>query len=194
MKLPAQLFGVAVERLIPWVALAPIPVWFIGAAFFSEPAAWRERYRATDDEAVAVEVYERKLSHVWSGKFFADVPGGLDAASFVAEFDTCVTLDEAKTIPIMLVADGAARFSLDGEEQLVAETKTGDRAVRGKKLALAAGTHHVLVEFAARKRPSVGLLASWDGDAPTALESGRVAPGVHVFRPVAGEFPCGPTK
>ncbi len=194
MKLPAQFFGVAVERLIPWVALAPIPVWFIGAAIFSEPAAWRERYRATEEDAVAVEVYERKLSHVWSGKFFADVPGGLDATSFVAEFDTCLTLDDAKAIPIMLVADGAARFYLDGEEQLVAETKTADRAVHGKDLTIAAGTHHVLVEFTARKRPSVGLLTSWDGNAPTALESGRAATGVHVFRPVAGEFPCGPRE
>src|SRR5690606_25711674 len=44
-----SVFGVAVERLIPWVALAPIPVWFFGAALFAEPAAWRERYRATKD-------------------------------------------------------------------------------------------------------------------------------------------------
>lgn len=189
-----SVFGVAVERLIPWVALAPIPVWFFGAALFAEPAAWRERYRATRDGAVAVEVYERKLSHVWSGKFFADVPGGLDATSFEAQFDTCLTLDEDNTVPIMLVADGAARLYLDGQEQLVAETKTSDRAVSGKEVTLTAGTHHLLVEFTARKRPSVGLLTSWTGDAPTPLESGRVAAGVHVSRPSAGEFPCGPTK
>jgi hypothetical protein len=179
------------ERWVAWVALLPIPTWFVATAILAEPAAWRETYRSTPDGAVAAEVYERRLSHVWSGKFFASVPGGVSPTSFAAQFEACLTLDEARSVPLMLVANGHARLDVDGEEVLVATSEGSRRAVSGKEVAFSAGTHHVRVEYSTSKRASVGLLASWDGRAPKAIESGRVAPGVRVFRPRAGDSPCG---
>lgn len=179
------------ERWVAWVALLPIPTWFVAAAVAAEPAAWREIYRSTADGEIADEVYERRLSHVWSGKFFAGVPGGVPPTSFVAQFEACLTLDEPRSVPLMLVADGHARLDVDGEEVLVAHREGSRRAVSGKDVTFSAGTHHLRVEFSAKSRPSVGLLASWDGRAPKAIESGKVAPGVRVFRPSVGEAPCG---
>lgn len=179
------------EPWVAWVALLPIPTWFVAAAVAAEPAAWREIYRSTADGEIAAEVYERRLSHVWSGKFFSAVPGGVPATSFFAHFEACLTLDEARSVPLMLAANGHARLRVDGEETLVVNSEGSRRAVSGKDVTFSAGTHHVRVEFSAKSRPSVGLLASWDGRAPQAIESGRVAPGVRVYRPSAGEAPCG---
>jgi hypothetical protein len=39
------------------------------------------------------------------------VPGGWDVASFSARFDTCLQLSEARELPFLLVATGAARSS-----------------------------------------------------------------------------------
>lgn len=193
MKLSmTTLLQIPVHRIVPWAVLLPVPVWFLGSVLFTEPAAWRAVYRAGDSQPVAAETFEREMSHLWSGKYFADVPGDLEPESFFAEFDTCLSQDQAAGVAFMLVADGHARFLLDGVEQLATPAEPGaERQVIGREIALSAGAHHLRVEFRARKRPSVGLLASFDGRAPRAIGSGRLTPRTTVRRPNSGSDPCG---
>jgi hypothetical protein len=188
----AKLRRLPVERILPWVVLLPVPAWFLISVLFTTPAAWHAVYRAGDGQPPAVDTFEREMSHLWSGKYFADVAGDLEPASFSAEFEACLNQEYAVTIPFMLVADGTARFSLDGVEQLTTPAKpSSDRQVIGKHISLKPGPHHLRVEFRARNRPSVGLLASFDGAAPQALGSGKLAAGTKISRPKPGADPCG---
>lgn len=192
MKLPAALSRLPVERIVPWAALLPVPIWFLSSVLFTAPPAWHAVYRAGDGELVAVETYEREMSHLWSGKYFARVAGNLAPETFVVAFEACLTRDDAGEVPFMLVADGQARFLLNGVEQLATPAEPGPgREVLGKRIALGAGHHHLRVEFRARKRPSVALLASFDGDAPRPVGSGRIVSGTNVSRPEPGSDPCG---
>lgn len=182
----SALWRLPIERLVPWVALVPVPVWFLFAVLLTPAPAWRAVYRAEAGATEVVEVFEREMSHIWSGKYFAEVPGDLPRDSFVAEFDACLTQAHRATVPFMLVADGEARFLLDGE--VVLEVPAGADArsrVTGKPLELTEGRHHLRVEFRARSRPRVGLLASFDGAAPKAITTGSVTSGTKVTRPAA---------
>lgn len=188
----AAILRLPVDRLVPWVALIPIPAWFLFSAVFAAPAAWRAVYRAGVGEPVAIETFEPEMSHLWSGKYFAEVPGQLDSEDFVAEFDACLNQTRDATVPFMLVSDGAARFALDGVLQLSTPAEPrSERQVSGKPITLSAGRHYLRLDFQARKRPSIGLLASFDGQAPQALGSGELVQGTTVFRPRPGSNPCG---
>lgn len=180
----------ALLRIAPWVALAPIPAWFFAASVFAEPSAWRAIYRSNVGSAAIAEVYGRQMSHNWAGKFSEPWPGEPGAAGFVAEFDACFSAEREVQVPLMLTVDGKAELLVDGERHLTSKSEASKRGVQGKVLALSPGVHHVLVRLEAKKRASVGLLASWDDRAPTAIGSGKVAPGVRVFRPAAGGAPC----
>lgn len=188
----SAVFGVPVERLVPWAALLPVPAWFLFSVLFTAPPAWRAQYRAAAGQPAVVDRFEREMSHLWSGKYFAEVPGGLAPETFEAEFEACLVQEQAAEVPFMLVADGSARFSLDGTEQLSTKSEPGSgRHVSGKVISLAPGAHLLRVEFDARRRPSIGLLASFDGEAPRALGSGEIAAGTMVIRPKLGPAPCG---
>lgn len=176
-------------RLTPWVALLPIPVWFVVTAVLAATPAWRARYSAGAGEPVMVEAFDRQMSHLWSGKFAPEVPDGVPEDSFAARFDACLTLRDETSIRFMLVTDGSARFFIDGDERLAAKSDK-ERGVSGKLLQVGPGAHHLEVEYAARKRPSVALLASFDGEVPAALGSGSVASGAEISRPAAGDQPC----
>lgn len=192
MNVATWLRKVPIERVVPWAALLPVPTWFLASVVLTEPAAWHATYRRTGDAHVVVDTFEREMSHLWSGKYFADPPGGLEEDEFVADFEACLHLGEPATVPFMLVADADARFLLDGQEVLGTPAEPDrDRRVLGKELALDSGHHHLRVEFKARRRPRVGLLASFDGNAPQAVGSGRLAPQAKVSRPKSGSSPCG---
>jgi hypothetical protein len=188
-----------VSRWATGLSLLPIPLWFALTAVLAPAPAWRAEYRSraelagTSGEAAAVTpsaVAERELQHYWD-KGNAVVPGGLDVHAFSARYEACLSLDDARQVPIMLVADGAASFALDGVERLRADDGKR-RATRGEVFALAPGNHRLSVELVARGWPSVALLASFDGRAPKAVGSGSVAPGVSVRPPGAGPDPCAP--
>lgn len=183
----------SVERWVPWAALFPIPLWFVWSTVSAGPAAWRARYHAEPGATVSAEVFERQLSHLWSGQFATPPPGDVPVSSFAAEYDACLKLESPSRVPFMLVADGNAHFSIDGVQALAVMEPRG-RGVDGQELALTSGTHHLQVVFRARNRPSVGLLASFDGEVPVALGSGRIVPGVRVWRPNVGGSPCSPER
>lgn len=184
-----QVFNWPLERLAPWVALLPIPVWFLVTAAASAAPAWRARYSVAPGDGVVAEAVDREMSHLWSGKFANEVPAGVPEESFAARFDACLSLEDEASIRFMLVADGSARFFINGEERLAAKSDK-ERGVSGNLFELTAGMHHLEVEYSARKRPSVALLASFDGEVPAAVGSGSVASGAKVTRPGSGDEPC----
>jgi hypothetical protein len=190
---PAAPRAEASRRLVRWaaaVALLPLPVWFIASASFAPSPAWRAEYRASADVAGAgVVVRERQLQRYWD-KRNAAVPGGLSPRAFVARWDTCLTLREAREIPFMLAADGSARLEIDGTERLRAKSDGGMRATRGENIRLEPGIHHLHVELEPRGWPSIALLASFDGRAPRAIGSGGLGAGIRTTPPHDGSVPC----
>jgi hypothetical protein len=133
-------------------------------------------------------VSERELQHYWDRNNMG-VPPGINVLSFSARYDACLSADAALQVPVMLVADGAASFAVDGVERLRVESRKR-RGTRGAILELSPGAHRLSVEFAAHGWSSVALLASFDGRAPRAVGSGSLAPGVSVRAPGAGADPC----
>jgi hypothetical protein len=181
------------QRVARWAAavtLLPIPIWFIASALFAPAPAWRAEYRASADFGGAGAVIrERQLQRYWD-KANAAVPGGLAPRAFVARWDTCLTLPEARDIPFMLVADGSARLAIDGAERLKAHSSSGMRATRGESIRLEPGPHHLHVELEPRGWPSIALLASFDGRAPRAIGSGGLGAGIRTTPPRDGPAPC----
>jgi hypothetical protein len=173
------------RRVARWAArasLLPIPIWFGVTAALAPAPAWRAEYRERPDFSGAGAITaERELSRYWDRQN-ASVPGALSAPSFSARWQTCLSLDVARDVPFMLVADGSASFSVDGSERLSAASGRL-RETRGEVLRLEPGTHALRVVLRPRGWPSIALLASFDGGPPKPLGSGRLAPGVRAFPP-----------
>jgi hypothetical protein len=182
----------AERRLVRWAACAallPIPLAFIISAVLAPAAAWRAEYRASiDGSGTRAVLFERELQRYWD-KQNPRVTAAIDARSFSARWDTCVTVDTARNIPFMLVTDGTASFRIDGTERLSAMSSRA-RVTRGDVLRLEAGTHHLEVTLLPRGWPSVALLASFDDRPPRPLGTGRLAAGVRSFAPDDGAEPC----
>lgn len=182
----------SIETWVALVALVPVPAWFFVHVGLDAGPAWRATYFAGSafDGLTAVAL-ERELSHYWDTQH-STTPGGFDARSSSAAFETCLELQMPLEAPVLLVGNGIARLLIDGVEQLSGADEK-ERWVRSKLLALAPGVHHVRVEFSARNWPSIGLLASLDGHAPVALASGRLSRGVSTRLPSDdAAAPCAP--
>ena len=84
---------------------------------------------------------------------------------FSARWDTCLTIPTTRTVAFQLVSDDGSRLEVDGA--LVVDNWGKHTATaRGEKIELAAGEHHLRVEyFEERNTASVALLASLDGAA-----------------------------
>lgn len=193
--LPAQRQPAARERNISrWAAallLLPLPLWFVVTLARDPGPAWRVEYRGNSAESASVAVMaERQLSRYWDKRNKA-VPGGIDVAAFSARWDSCLRLEAPARIPFMLVANGVARFTIDGDEKLVAVGET-ERRTTGAVIQLEPGTHHLSVSFTTPRRgyPTIALLASFDGRAPVAVASGTPTPGVQLMHPMPGDEPC----
>jgi hypothetical protein len=182
----------AERRLTRWAACAallPIPLAFIISAALAPAPAWRAEYQANIDGAGARAVLaERELQRYWD-KQNPRVTSAIDARSFSARWDTCLTVEMARDVPFMLVTDGTASFRIDGTERLSAMSSRA-RATRGDVLRLEPGTHHLEVTLLPRGWPSIALLASFDDRPPRPLGSGRLAAGVRSFAPEDGAEPC----
>jgi hypothetical protein len=173
-----------VARWAACASLLPIPLWFIVTTVLAPTPAWRAEYRQNADfSGAGAIVAERELSRYWDRQNDR-VPGELEVRSFSARWDGCLSLDEAREIPFMLVTDGSASFTIDGAERLSA-TSSAQRATRGEVLRLEPGTHALGVVLRSHGWASIALLASFDGAPPKPLGSGRIAAGVRAFPPAA---------
>jgi hypothetical protein len=175
------------RRVARWAAclsLLPVPVWFIASAALAPAPAWRAEYRSSPDfSGPGAIVAERELQRYWD-RLNREVPGELETQHFSARWDTCLRLDAARDVPLMLVADGSAQLSIDGRERLALESGVL-RATRGEVLRLESGTHALRVVLSARGWPAIALLASFDGAPPRPIGSGHLAPGVDTFAPAS---------
>jgi hypothetical protein len=182
------------ERVSRWAAallLFPLPLYFLVTVARDSGPAWRAEYRAiTEPPGHGVIAAERQLSLYWDRQN-PNAPGGRDARSSAARFDACMQLQTAREIPFMLVANGIARFELDGEQKLSVDA-VKERRASGAVLRLEPGMHHLRVELSARGWPSIALNASLDGRAPAPLGSGELAAGVELSEPLPGDHPCAP--
>jgi hypothetical protein len=186
------------SRWAAGLSVLPIPIWFTVTALLAPAPAWRAEYRSRAERAASpgeaatvapsVVVAERELQHYWD-KNNAVMPGGVDVHAFSARYEACLSLAAARQVPMMLVADGAASFAVDGVERLRLDDGK-QRVTRGEVFELAPGTHRLSVELVARGWSGVALLASFDGRAPRAVGSGALAPGVRVRAPGAGADAC----
>lgn len=180
-----------VSRWAAALLLLPLPSYLLLSMARDPGPAWRAEYRAkTQAPGAGNVVGERALSQYWDRQN-PRVPGGLDARQAAARFDACLSLEAARDIPFMLVANGNARLRIDGKEQLSVEAGKV-RGASGAVLRLAPGVHHLEVDFTARSWPSIALNASFDGRAPVALGSGELARGVELSHPLPGQPPCAP--
>lgn len=178
-----------VSRWAACVSLLPVPVWFIVAAVMAPAPAWRAEYRKrTEPSGAVTTMHERELQRYWD-KQNPRVPGDLDVRTFVGDWDTCLALDQARDIPFMLVVDGSASFSIDGVERLRASSGTR-RATQGEVIHLEPGKHHLSVRLEPRSWPAIALQASFDGEPPRAIGSGRLGAGARSHFPDEGSEPC----
>jgi hypothetical protein len=165
------------------LALLPTPVWFALAALTDEGPRWRARYFVGRQwVGDPVEVAERVVSHYWDRRSVAP-PGARNAREFSALWDTCLRVERPLSLPLMLVARGAARLSLGGRE-IVRFTGKKSRKARGRTVELQPGLHHLEVEFSPIGWASVGLMASLDGRVPKPLG------GSVLEYPAVGPEPC----
>jgi hypothetical protein len=180
--------GALVRWLTP-VALLPVPLCFAFGVLRDPGPIWRAEYHGSQDfSGPEVVVSERRLSRYWDRQD-PSVPGGLPVSSFSVRFDTCLRLSERREIPFLLVATGSAHFSIDDQERLGLD-QGKDRGTRGASFQLAAGTHHLHVEFSGRGWPSIGLYASLDGHAPVAVPPEGSVAGVGWSHPQSGPERC----
>lgn len=185
----ALLVAPGITRCVALVALVPTPLWFLLTALLDPGPAWRAVYHERPDFSGRQELTaERHLSRYWD-RHNRRVPGAFNVRHFSAVFDTCLRLREPRAIPFQLVANGAARLLIDGQERLRAG-KGQERDARGDVLELAAGAHHLRVEFSAEGWPSIALNVSLDGRAPVAAPPERGVSGVTWSQPLPGGEPC----
>jgi hypothetical protein len=175
------------------LAVLPAPLWLSISLLIRPEPAWRAQYFARPElQGEPVTVSEASVSRYWD-RYNTQVTEGILAGAFSARFDTCVRLDQARDIPIMLVAQGDARFLIDGEEKLrlVADPA---RHARGDVFRLEPGMHHLVIEFTQRGAARIALNASLDGRAPKPFPGDTRPPGMSFSPPGAGEPPCGTSR
>lgn len=166
----AGLLGLALLALRPWQSEGFGP-W--AGTYFSRP----------DFTGQSVQRRDLDLSFDWSDKPPMD---SIPADRYSVRWDTCLTVPTAVVVPFQLVSDDGSRLFLDGRLVLDNWGKHQIEA-RGARLDLAAGEHHLRVEyFEDRGEASVALLASFDGEAPAAI------PRSMLRAPEGGDDgPCG---
>ena len=179
-----------VTRGVTLLALLATPLWFLLAVARDQGPVWRAEYHdSLDFTGAQVTVTERRLSRYWDRRN-PRVPGGFPTQQFSARFDTCLRLQQAREIPLQLVASGVASLSIDGQEQLRIDGQ--DRLARGTVATLEPGVHHLRVDYSVRDWPSIALNASLDGHAPVAVPAPTAVTGSEWFHPRPGPAPCGP--
>jgi hypothetical protein len=86
----------------------------------------------------------------------------IPADYFSARFDSCLIIEEDTEVAFMLVSNDGSRLFVDGEKTVNAWKKNGAR-VKGERVWLDAGVHHLRVEYFERDSTAkLHLTASFD--------------------------------
>lgn len=165
LLVPTLLFVVAVQE--------PAPRW--RAAYFQSPRL----------EGAPVQKRERDIDHEWrSGSPLTES----SSAPFSARWDSCLLIEDQKTVAFQLTSSAGARLLIDGTV-LIDEWEASARRTRGLETRLAAGAHHVRVEYTGSPPAAVTLAASFDG-----LRPKRIPPEMLRLPEEDSRWPCGETR
>lgn len=179
--------------VVLWAALLgvlPLPLWFMFHVAAAPRPAWRGEYHPRDPSGPGIPAValEREMARYWDRNERL-VPGGASPHAFSARWQACMRIEHPRELPVMLVASGAASLALDGQERLRLPPENARRSA-GAVLSLSPGVHLLGVELDSAGWPSIALQASFDGEPPAPLGSGRIAPGVTITPPGSGTSPC----
>lgn len=134
---------------------------------------WRGVYFSRPDLTGATIVHhDLDLRFDWG----RDPPlDAVPANRYGVRWDTCLTLDEAGEVSFQLTSDNRAKLLID--DRAVLTLNAAKKLVaRGTTIKLAAGVHHLQVEYRKTNREShLGLTASLDGEAPRSLPFSRLS-------------------
>jgi hypothetical protein len=129
---------------------------------------WRGQYFANVDFEGEPIVVRREGDVKFEWKRMSPTPELPDDA-FSVRYDTCMELPEDLEIAFQLISDDGSRLFVDGELVLDNWGRHGERS-RGADVPVAAGLHHVRVEyFDDRHGAMVELRASLHGELPDSL-------------------------
>lgn len=188
MRERLQLLSQLLLRHGSWLCLLPAPLWLLFHLAVEPRAAWLARYVSAKPDAPGVTRYEKALNHYWTSsttsKEVIELPP-VEPDNLKATFDTCLSIEKTVEVPLMLVASGAAKLLLD-KKVILEIPKADGHTTQGKRFKFKPGVHHLRVEFTARARPVIGLLASFDDAPPQPIGSGVLAPGIATWRPSDG--------
>jgi hypothetical protein len=165
------------------IVLLPILAYTAVKADITGDGPWRATYfsdRKLEEEIKVMR--ELDMTHDWGKDApFEDLPPD----KFSVRWDTCLRIDESKTVTFLVNANDAARVLIDGQVVIDAWEKTTEGPKRGfgsVELPLEAGIHHLRVEyFESLGSASIKFAASFDGEVPVAIPNERLAyPGDNL--------------
>ena len=167
------------RRLIVGAGLVVLALLFVRPWQSASFGPWRGAYYTRHDFSGDVRIRnDLDLRFDWGKKPpFDEVP----ANKYSVRWDTCLTLDAPRKVTFQLTTDNSGRLFVDGK--LTVNTwGAKELRARGGVVKLAAGVHHLRVDYQKTGREShVGLVASLDGEPPTALPFSQLsAPGVDI--------------
>lgn len=129
-----------------------------------EVGSWRGAYYPTEELLGEPDVQRVvDIDFDWGKEGPTD---SIAADRFSARWDTCLALDEDVDAAFQVVSDDGSRIWIDGKV-VVDNWEKHKPTAKGKRLALAAGVHHLRVDYFELKHDaSVHLTASFDEDEP----------------------------
>ena len=154
-----------------------------------EVGNWRAAYYPTEElegRPDVVRVVDVDFDWVKEGP-----TESIPADRFSARYDTCLALDEDVDAAFQVVSDDGSRIWLDGKI-IVDNWQKHKPTAKGKRVPLAAGVHHLRVDYFELKfDASVHLTASFDEDEPPAPIPARMLefPGME-FDEANDANPC----
>lgn len=145
-----------------------------------EVGSWRGAYYPTEElvgEPDVVRVVD--VDFDWGKEGPTD---SIAADRFSARWDTCLALDEDSDAAFQVVSDDGSRVWIDGKV-VVDNWQKHRPTAKGKRLTLAAGVHHLRVDYFELKHDaSIHLTASFDEDEPPSPIPARMLefPGMEL--------------
>ncbi len=147
---------------------------------------WRGEYFAREDfQGKAIVQRDRAVEFDWKdGPLHPELP----PSKVSIRWDTCLQLDEARSIAFQVTSNDGSRLFVDGERLIDNWGEHGPRT-RGAEIELDAGTHHLRVEYYDHGgKAMIELAASFDGEVPGPIDPGWLQ---YPGRNPDPEAPCG---
>jgi hypothetical protein len=170
--------------LICLVVPALLYIW----AVREPPPRWRATYFAHERPkgAAAIVHEERDVNHHNHHWGDPDAIKGISEDRSSVLWDSCLSLERAQSIAFQLTSHDPARLLIDGQPVIDNSGRRPVPRTRGTDASLAAGVHHLRVEYDERvTSAALTLVASFEGERPR-----RIAPERLRFPDGGLRLPC----